>query len=105
MMKKSCLALLTAFLFTTAPAMADTQIRAYEVGDIIEFQEMKPAWYESDYFHIEQDDSMPFEVALETVEETQGEWSMHFTNPKQPQLNKMDLASQVLYVGMRYKFE
>ena len=77
----------------------------YDARAPIEFKDVKPAWYKSTYFHIEENDSLPFEVALKSSDVETGEWSMHFTNPKAPLSNKVDLTSQLFFVGMRYKFD
>ena len=92
-------------VFIAVPAQAETHIQLFNIGTPIEFNNSKPDWYKSAYFHIEKEDRLPFEVALETAAEEKGEWSMHFTNPKVPKSNKIDITSQLFYVGMRYKFE
>ena len=104
-MKSSFLALFLVASLMALPASADTEIRSYDVDTVIDFDTLKPAWYESAYVHMEEDKSLPFEVALDNPEDIEGEWSMHFTNPEARLSDGVDLSSKLLYVGMRYKFE
>jgi len=113
--------LLTAAIFTfVTPSVAKasdateqkTKPLTYQYMSYLEFKENNYSFYKSNHFNVKQDDKMPFEMALESEDVEKGEWSMHVTDPTPLNIKydvvektKLDIASQILYVGMRYKFE
>ncbi len=98
--------LLTAVIVLGFSFHARAEVIHFDYQPTIEFRSEKPFWYQSDFNQFLEKRALSLEIPLEPTDGTDGDWSMHLTNPNKTQpLGKAELGQKLLFVGMRYKFK